>query len=119
MRYVCLVYIDENKLESMPEAEWQGLVNASLDSDRRLQESGLHVFSQALEDVQSATTVQLREGKRSVTDGPFAETKEQLGGLIVIEARDLDEAIAAASAMPQAQLGSIEIRPVRELTRTA
>ena len=117
MKYLCLVNVDEKLLEGMAEGEWQRLVNASLDSDERLRESGQYLASQALEYAQSATTVRVREGKRLVTDGPFAETKEQLGGFILIEARDLDEAIAAAAAMPQARLGSIEVRPIRELSR--
>lgn len=118
MRYVCLVYIDEAKLQDLSQTEWDSLVNASLDSDVKLRESGRYVFSQALEYVESATTVRVRDGRRSVTDGPFAETKEQLGGLIVIEANNLDEAIAMAAEMPQAPLGSIEIRPIRELRRS-
>jgi hypothetical protein len=119
MKYLCLAYVDEKLLDAMSEAEWRSTVDASLDSDERLRKSGHYVTSQALENVAAATTVRVRSGKLSVTDGPFAETKEQLGGFILIEARDLDEAIAVAAAMPQAVLGSIEIRPVRELARAA
>jgi hypothetical protein len=117
MKYLCLVYAEEKLFEGMPEAEWQGHVNDALDSDQRLRERGQYLSSEALEFVTAATTVRVRGGKPLVTDGPFAETKEQLGGFILIEAGDLDAAIAAAAELPLAKFGSIEIRPVRELRR--
>src|SRR4051794_264363 len=107
MKYLCLVYIDERKFDLIPQHELDSLVNEALDSDDRLRRSGHYVSSQALEDVRTATTLRVRDGKLSVTDGPFAETKEQLGGFIVIDAKNLDDAIRAASQIPMARLGSI------------
>jgi hypothetical protein len=117
MKYLCLVYLEEERLEAMAEGEWRQLVNALLDGEDRLRASGHYVNSGALENVAAATTVRVRDGKLSVIDGPYAQTKEELGGFILIDAGDLDAAIAAAAGLPQARLGSIEIRPVRELTR--
>lgn len=117
MKYLCLVYIDERKFDAMSGRERDSLGNEALDSDDRLRKSGHYITSEPLEDVQAATTIRVRNGKVSVTDGPFAETKEQLGGFILIEAKNLDDAIAAASQIPMARLGSIEIRPVRRLER--
>jgi hypothetical protein len=108
MRYLCLICVDEKKLAALPEGELQALV----DSLRR---SGHYVASNALQPIGTATTVRVRNGKTLVTDGPFAETKEQLGGFILIEAADLDDAIRVASGHPAACLGSIEMRPVREM----
>ena len=90
-------------------------MDAHLDYDEVLRQSGHFVIGQALLPVDTATTVRVRNGKLSVTDGPFAETKEQLSGIILIEARDLNEAIQVATKIPSAQLGSIEVRPAREL----
>jgi hypothetical protein len=118
MRYLCLVYHDERKLDSLTKGEWEALVDAHLDYDDVLRESGHFVIGQALLPVETATTVRVRNGKLSVTDGPFAETKEQLSGIILIEARDLNEAIQVATRIPSAQLGTIEVRPARELTHS-
>jgi hypothetical protein len=115
MRYLCLVYHDEKKLDALSKQEWEGLVDAHLDYDEALRQSGQFVIGQALLPVDTATTVRVRNGKLSVTDGPFAETKEQLSGIILIEARDLNEAIQVATKIPSARLGSIEVRPAREL----
>jgi hypothetical protein len=109
------VYHDEKKLDALSKQEWEGLVDAHLDYDEVLRQSGQFVIGQALLPVDTATTVRVRNGKLSVTDGPFAETKEQLSGIILIEARDLNEAIQVAAKIPSAQLGSIEVRPAREL----
>ena len=111
MRYLCLVYADETVLPSIPDAD-------CVDYDEGLRESGLCIASEALEPVATATTVRVRKGVRSVTDGPFAETKEQLAGFYLIEARDLDEAIEVAAKIPPAQVGSIEVRPVRPIRET-
>lgn len=119
MKYLCLVYIDERKFDAMSERDRDSLGNEALDSDDLLRKSGHYITSEPLEDVHAATTIRVRNGKLSVTDGPFAETKEQLGGFILIEAKNLDDAIAAASQIPMARLGSIEIRPVRRLERKA
>jgi hypothetical protein len=116
MQYVLLLYANE--------AEWQRAGDAeaaALQRDRRalaaeLASAGRHRSSHALEHTASATTVRLRGGKALLSDGPFAETREQLRGLLLIDARDLDEAIAIAARAPDARLGSVEIRPVREST---
>jgi hypothetical protein len=108
MKYLCLVYLEEQKLHAVPDRECAACGNGFRDS-------GLLVAAEALQPVNTATTVRVRNGKVSVTDGPFAETKEQLAGFYLIEARDLNEAIQVASKIPPAREGSIEVRPVREL----
>jgi hypothetical protein len=108
MKYACLVYLEEEKLHAVPDRECQ----ACGDGFRK---SGLLVAAEALEAAQTAATVRIRNGKLAVTDGPFAETKEQLAGFYLIEARDLNEAIQIASKIPPAREGSIEVRPVRQL----
>jgi hypothetical protein len=108
MKYVCLVYLEEQKLHAVPDRECM----ACGDGFRK---SGLLVAAEALQAVETATTVRVRNGKVSITDGPFAETKEQLAGFYLIEARDLNDAIQAAAKIPPAREGSIEVRPVREL----
>jgi hypothetical protein len=117
MKYLCLIYIEERKFDTMSQRERDSLGNEALDSDDRLRKSGHYITSEPLEEVHAATTIRVRNGKVSVTDGPFAETKEQLGGFILIEAKNLDDAIEAAAQIPMARLGSIEIRPVRRLER--
>jgi len=112
MKYLCLVYSEEDKLHSLPESPKDAECMAYAQS---LQESGRMLGGEALEPVSTATTVRVRDGKVSVTDGPFAETKEQLAGFYFIETRDLNEAIRVAEKIPPARVGSIEIRPVREL----
>jgi hypothetical protein len=108
MKYLCLVYMEQEKLHAVPDRECA----ACGDTFRT---SGLLVAAEALQPVETATTVRVRNGKVSITDGPFAETKEQLAGFYLIEARDLNDAIQAASKIPPAREGSIEVRPVREL----
>jgi hypothetical protein len=115
MKYLCLVCNDEKMLDAMPRSDFQALVDEHLAYDDVLRESGHYLVSNALQSVQAATTVRVRNGKMSVTDGPFAETKEQLGGFYLIEARDLNEAIQVAAKIPSARTGSIEVRPIREL----
>jgi hypothetical protein len=109
MKYLCLVYLEEPKLHAVPDRECQ----ACGDGFRA---SGVLVAAQALQPIDTAATVRVRNGKLSVTDGPFAETKEQLAGFYLIEARDLNDAIQMAAKIPPAREGSIEVRPVRELT---
>ncbi len=108
MKYLCLVYLEPGKLHAVPDTECK----ARGDEFRR---SGLLVAAEALQPVETATTVRVRNGKVSVTDGPFAETKEQLAGFYLVEARDLNDAIQIASKIPPAREGSIEVRPIREL----
>ncbi len=106
---MCLVYLEEQKLHAIPDRE-------CADCGAGFRERGVLVAAEALQPIATATTVRVRHGKVSVTDGPFAETKEQLAGFYLIEARDLNEAIQAAAKIPPAREGSIEVRPVRELT---
>jgi hypothetical protein len=108
MKYVCLVYGEEGPMRDLPDADCAAYA-ASLDSSGRL------IVGQALQPVETATTVRVRNGQTSVVDGPFAETKEQLAGFYMIDAGNLDEAIRIASGIPPARIGSIEVRPVREL----
>ena len=108
MKYLCLVYLEEQKLRAVPDQECA----ACGDGFRK---SGLLVAAQALQPARSAATVRVRNGRTTVTDGPFAETKEQLAGFCLIEARDLNEALQVAAKIPPAREGSVEVRPVREL----
>jgi hypothetical protein len=115
MRYLCLVYIDEQKLEALSPAESAALTDEALAYDEALRASGHFVVANALQPVRTATTIRVRSGTPSTTDGPFAETKESLGGFILIEARDLNDAIRVASGIPPMRLGCIEVRPIQEL----
>jgi hypothetical protein len=115
MKYLCLVYNEEKKLDAMSKSEWDSLVGESLAYDEELKRKGHFIVAQALQSVKMATTVRVRNSRLSTTDGPFAETREQLGGFILIDARDLNDAIQVASRIPGARLGSIEVRPIREL----
>lgn len=117
MQYVCLVYAEESSFEKIPESELAVLDEASLAHDEELRRVGQLVIAQALESVAEAVTVRVRDGKMSATDGPFAETREQLGGFVFIEARDLNEAIRIASEIPMARYGSIEVRPAMDLVQ--
>jgi hypothetical protein len=115
MKYLCLVYDDERNLDAMSDGELEGLVAQCLAVDEEFRKSGQVIASEALQPVQTATTVRVRNGKVSTVDGPFAETKEQLGGFFLIDAQDLDEAIQVAAKIPSARLGSIELRPIWDL----
>jgi hypothetical protein len=117
MKYLCLVYVDEAVVDGMPEQVFDALSDAALASDDALRRSGHYVASNALQSVRAATSVRARDGRLAVTDGPFAETREHLGGYVLIEAADLAEAIELAAKIPMARLGTIEVRPVRELMR--
>lgn len=117
MQYLCLVYVQEKAFAAMTEEEIDTLDRASLANDEELRASGHLVIAQALQPVATATTVRVRNGRMSATDGPFAETNEQLGGFVFIEARDLNEAIQIASRWPSARIGSIEVRPIEEALR--
>ncbi len=116
MKYLCLVYQEEARVDALPESEYNAIVHDTLDYREELRQSGHYITSSPLESVQAATTIRVRHGKVSITDGPFAETKEQLGGFYLIEARDLNDAIRVASKMPPARIGCIEVRPLKELT---
>ncbi len=108
MKYLCLVYAEEERLREVADSE-------CVDYDTAIRESGQCLSSEALEPVASAATVRVRNGRVRVTDGPFAETKEQLAGFYLIDARDLDEAIQVAARIPPARVGSIEVRPIRPI----
>jgi len=113
MKYLCLVYLDEKRLDEVPDSD-------CLEYDAAIRRSGHCIASEALQPVQTATTVRVRNGKVSITDGPFAETKEQLAGFYLVEAKDLNEAIQLAARIPPVHVGSVEvrpIRPIREMTR--
>jgi hypothetical protein len=114
VKYLCLVYHEEAKIDGLPESEYDAIVNEVLDYREDLRQGGHYITSSPLQSVQAATTIRVRNGAMSITDGPFAETKEQLGGFYLIEARDLNEAIRLASRMPPARIGSIEVRPLKE-----
>jgi len=108
MKYLCLVYLEGQKLHAVPDRE-------CADCGAGLRKNGSLIAAEALQPIETATTVRVRNGKLSVTDGPFAETKEQLAGFYLIEARDLNDAIQVAAKIPPAREGSVEVRPVREL----
>ena len=117
MKYLCLAYEDERAIDALSRAEWAELRRETLECVEQWRESGRLLSAQALQSVHTATTVRVRDGRLSTTDGPFAETKETLGGVLLIEAADLDEAIALAARWPSARIGSIEVRPVEESLR--
>jgi hypothetical protein len=108
MKYLCLVYMEPATLTAVPDAE-------CAECGAGLREKGLLLAAEALQPVQTATTVRVRNGKVSITDGPFAETKEQLAGFYLVDAANLDQALQVAAKIPPARVGSVEVRPVREL----
>jgi hypothetical protein len=108
MKYLCLVYLEENKFDAVPDRE-------CADCGAGLRQNGKLIAAEALQPIETATTVRVRNGKLSVTDGPYAETKEYLAGFYLIDARDLNDAIQVAAKIPPAREGSVEVRPVREL----
>jgi len=112
MKYLCLVYSNEELLHSLPDSPDDAECFAYATA---LQQSGRMLAAEALQPVASATSVRIRQGQISITDGPFAETKEQLAGFYLIEARDLNEAIKVAAGIPPARVGTIEVRPIRQL----
>jgi len=112
MKYMLLVYLDE---QVMSDEEREHCYVESAQLTQQLNSSGQYLDASPLHPISTATSVRVREGKRLVTDGPFAETREQLGGYYLIDARDLDEAIRIAERIPPAQFGTIEIRPVMEI----
>lgn len=112
MKYACLVYLDDENFSAVPDDECMAF-------GTEIAESGHGAGGEALQPIETATTVRVRSGSVAVTDGPFAETREHLAGFYLIEARDLNEAIRIASRIPPARVGSIEIRPVRQLQPSA
>ena len=115
MKYACLVYFERGALDRFTPEEGAKLTEDSMAYDRFLKSRGNLIMAQALEAPQTAVTIRVRNGKLSSTDGPFAETREILAGFVLIEARDLNEAIGLAEKIPLAAIGSIEIRPVMHM----
>ena len=118
MKFMFTIYHDENVLDAMPEEEMQPLVDSAIEYAEEIRRSGHYIASDALQSTRTARTIRTRAGAISTTVGPFAETKEQLGGFFVIEAKDMDEACAIAARFPPARVGVIEVRPVQELTHS-
>lgn len=115
MKYLCLVYYEEKHINAMSPQEWRSLNEECVACGEDLRSTGHMIGGNALHPTTTATSLRVRDGKTLITDGPFAETKEQLAGFYMLEARDLNEAISLASKIPPARLGTIEIRPLREL----
>ena len=117
MRYLCLIYENEKAWETLPQAESEAIMGEYFAFTEGIRSNGKLVSGEALQPTQTATTVKVRNGKVSTTDGPFAETKEQLGGYYLIEAKDLNDAIQVASRIPSARHGAVEIRPVVDFSQ--
>ena len=117
MRYLCLIYEDEAAWQKMPKPEADKIYGEYFEFTDSIKKSGHYVGGNPLQPTQTATTVRVRNGKVSTTDGPFAETKEQLGGYYLVEAKDLNDAIRVAAKIPSARVGSIEVRPILEMTQ--
>jgi hypothetical protein len=115
MRYLCLIYHDEKELGAMPESEMSALNARHLAFNEEILSSGHFVEAEALQPAAAATCLRVRNGKVSLSDGPYMETKEMVAGFYLIEARDLNEAISVASKLPSAPLGTVEVRPCRDL----
>ncbi len=115
MKYVALVYYQESLINAMSEQVWHDLNQECVAGVERLSAQGHYLAGQALQSVDTATTVRMRDGEMLIADGPFAETKEQLAGFYLLDAHDLNEALQLASRIPPARFGTIEVRPVREL----
>ena len=114
MKYLCLIYDEEKKLATMSKADGDAMMGEYFGFTEGIKKSGHYLGGNALQPVQTATTVRVRNGKVSTTDGPFAETQEQLGGYYLIEAKDLNDAIRVAAQIPSSRIGSIEVRPIME-----
>jgi hypothetical protein len=119
MRYLCLIYENEKGWESLPPGDMEAIMNEYFTFTEDIRKNGKYVAGEALQPTATATTVRVRNGKVSTTDGPFAETKEQLGGFYLIEAKDLNDAIQVASRIPSARFGSVEVRPIMDFSQEA
>lgn len=115
MKYLCLIFVDEQMYDALPQAVQNTYIDEHLAFDDALRAQGHLIVTEALQSAKSANTLKLRNGKLSITDGPFAETKEQLGGFYLFEARDLNDAIRIAAKIPSARIGNVEVRPILEL----
>jgi hypothetical protein len=118
MKYLCLIYEDEKNWNKMPKDQADAVMGEYFAFTDGIRKSGHYLGGEALQPTQSATTLRVRNGKVSTTDGPFAETKEQLGGYYLINAKDLNDAIQVASKIPSARFGSIEVRPLMEFNQS-
>ena len=114
MKYLCIAYEEEQQLNQLSEGEWQALREETLDYVDALRTSGRLIVTHPLQSATTASMVRVRGGELVVTDGPFAETKEQIGGFFLIEAKDFSEAVEVAAQWPSARIGSIEVRPIEE-----
>jgi hypothetical protein len=117
MKYVCLIYDEEKKIEGMSQKESEGFMKDYFAFTESIRQSGNYVAGEALQGIGSATSLRHRNGKLSTTDGPFMETNEQLGGFYLIEARDLNEALQIAARIPSVKTGTIEVRPVIDFSK--
>ena len=116
MRYLCLIYDEEKKLGAMSKSESDAFMGEYFGFTEDIKKSGHYLGGEALQPVHTATSVRVRSGKMSTTDGPFAETKEQLGGYYLIEAKDLNDALQVAARIPSAKLGTVEVRPIQDFS---
>lgn len=117
MKYICLGYMEESRWDTMSEQERNTFVDECFAYDEQLQKNGHMIGGEALQSVRTATTLRYQNGRPAITDGPFAETKEQLGGIMILEARDLDQAIQLISRHPSIRMGgSFEVRPAADLS---
>ena len=116
MKYICLGYIEEKKWETLPERERNAMMDNCFAYDDELRKNGHFAGGEALQSARNAATLRWKNGKITITDGPYAETKEQLGGILVLEARDLNHAIQLMSKHPGVKAGPFEIRPAADLT---
>lgn len=112
MKYLCMIYSDETMWQRMTKAEADAVMAEYMSFGDELKAAGKYVLGQRLQPVHTATTVRVRDGKLSTTDGPYMETKEQLGGYYLVDAADLNDAIQIASRIPGARMGAIEVRPL-------
>jgi hypothetical protein len=115
MKYLCLIHLDEQEMSAMPAGDMSALNAEHLDFNDGLRTRGQFIVAEALEPAHTTACIRVREGKTSVTDGPFTETKELVAGFYLIEARDMSEAIEVAARIPSARLGTVEVRPARQL----
>jgi hypothetical protein len=114
MKFLCLIYFDEDERDAVPQDQWDALMDDAYLNRDELEASGAFLGGNALQPARTAVTLRRKRGQRTITDGPFAETKEQLAGYVLIEAPDLDAAREIALALPPGRIGSVEIRPVWE-----
>jgi hypothetical protein len=118
MKFMFAIHHDPTVMDAIPPKDMQALVDSAIEYAEELRRSGHYIVSNALQGTETARTLRVRGGTVSTTPGPFAETKEQLGGFFLIEAKDMDEACAIAARFPPARVGVIEVRPVQELTHS-